>query len=155
MYALRIFVVFMIFPLSTQTRADDADSHNVIRDALSDGKTLTNLGAFGNTTYDFSQQYRPSTPLSNLTVSASLVSTTTSYTSQCKYAHSGTADVGENLFAGTGTSWTVVDAVNAFAVEALGYTYGTVSGSEICNLSPPEIPSCGHYTQLCGRTQHK
>jgi pathogenesis-related protein 1 len=68
-------------------------------------------------------------------------------------------DYGENLAAfygrgGTGDVSTAQQAVNAWASEVACWTYGTIDGTEQCNMSCTTNLSsdgCGHYTQIVWR----
>ncbi|CAH9114540.1 unnamed protein product [Cuscuta europaea] len=64
----------------------------------------------------------------------------------CRLVHSfpeGDFKLGENLYWGSGTSWTPSDAVNAWAAEQKYYDYGSNS----CE----DGQVCGHYTQIVWR----
>ncbi|MFT5258447.1 MAG: hypothetical protein ACI9J2_001400 [Saprospiraceae bacterium] len=80
MFIRQLVSAFALCCLTIAVKADDATPHNVIRDALSYGKTLTNLGPRGNTTYNFSKQYRPTSPLSNFTEAPPAVTPRNAYT---------------------------------------------------------------------------
>ncbi|PON56821.1 Ves allergen [Parasponia andersonii] len=61
----------------------------------------------------------------------------------CKLQHSfpeGQFRLGENIFWGSGSAWTPIDAVNAWTDEEKYYTYATNRCAE--------GQMCGHYTQI-------
>ncbi|KAM0041029.1 putative CAP domain-containing protein [Helianthus debilis subsp. tardiflorus] len=68
----------------------------------------------------------------------------------CQLMHSFPEDdfkLGENIYWGSGSSWTPVDAVNTWAGEERYYRYGTntcASGQQ-----------CGHYTQIVWKTTRR
>ncbi|MEE9447869.1 MAG: CAP domain-containing protein [Arenicellales bacterium] len=150
-----LFLSLIIFAMtaSVQAAEDEAYFHNLIRDALSFGTVLNNLGSSLNKTYDFAQQNRPVSRLPLLSVKASLQSSAASVAVGCNFEHSDTLDVGENIFVGTGTNWTIEKAINAWANEARYLNYPenaqTVScqkeGGGACTTSKEQI---GHYTQM-------
>lgn len=116
-----------------------AVEHNVIRDAVSQQQTLNNLGYFLSDSYDFSQQPAPEQALPPLQDSPVVQASAAQHAQACVFAHINN-QYGQNLFAGTGTSWTVEQAVNSWAYEARHYDFDTdscVAGEQ-----------CGHYTQL-------
>lgn len=116
-----------------------AVEHNIIRDALSQQKTLNNLGYFLNNSYDFSQQPAPEQALPDLQDSSAMQTSAAQHAQACVFEHSNDP-YGQNLFAGTGTSWTIEQAVNSWADEARYYDFDADS----CVVG--EL--CGHYTQL-------
>ncbi|CAA6809077.1 MAG: Unknown protein [uncultured Thiotrichaceae bacterium] len=116
-----------------------AAEHNVIRDAVSQQKTLTNLGYFLTESYDFSQQPAPAQALPALQDSQAMQASAAQHAQACVFNHVN-SPYGQNLFAGTGTRWTVEQAVNSWADEARHYDFDTDS----CVVGE----QCGHYTQL-------
>ncbi len=68
-------------------------------------------------------------------------------------------DYGENLAAfsgrsGGGSLSTAQQAVNGWASEVACWTYGTIQGTEVCNMSCStnlHSDGCGHYTQIVWR----
>ena len=122
-----------------QAKNTDASYHNIIRHALNNATSLDNLGFNLNQSYDFSQQVTPSTALPDLVDDATLVASAKEYASGCIYAHSG-GNYGENLFAGTGSGYTIEHAVNSWASEVADYDYNqnTCAAGKVC----------GHYTQI-------
>ncbi len=127
---------------------DEACLHNVIRDALSFGQTLTNLGPNLNQAYDFGLQNRPANPLPPLNNSNNLRSSAASHARQCTFSHSGISGVGENLFVGTGNAWTLINAINSWADEARYLSYPKNAASVSCAAGKV----CGHYTQMIWET---
>ncbi|KAG8367695.1 hypothetical protein BUALT_Bualt16G0099800 [Buddleja alternifolia] len=68
----------------------------------------------------------------------------------CQLVHSfpeGDFKLGENIYWGSGSTWTPMDAVGAWADEEKYYRY---SGN-----SCEEGQQCGHYTQIVWRTTQK
>ncbi|KAK7847155.1 pathogenesis-related protein PR-1 [Quercus suber] len=68
----------------------------------------------------------------------------------CKLEHSFPEDdfkLGENVFLGSGSTWTPIDAVNAWAEEEKYYTYAT----NTCEAGQ----MCGHYTQIVWSTTRR
>ncbi len=116
-----------------------AIEHNIIRDALSQQKTLNNLGYFLDQSYDFSQQPAPAQTLPELQDSSAMQASAAQHVQACQFKHID-APYGQNLFAGTGTSWTLEQAVNSWADEVRYYDFDTGS------CAAGEM--CGHYTQL-------
>ncbi len=168
---IRLFMLFLVslsgsnaFAVNA-TNANDACYHNNVRNALSYGSTLTNLGnpVNPNRSYNFALQNRPASPLATVQNSTSLKNSAASVASSCTFAHSGLAGVGENLFVGTeapGTSstkwlsdrnWWVNDAVNDWTYEATIASYP--SGSSVIKCNDGSTGSAcrskiGHYTQI-------
>ncbi len=116
-----------------------AAEHNIIRKALSEQQTLNNLGFALNKSYDFSQQPQPAQPLADFQDNTTLQNSAAQHIQSCTFQHVSN-QYGQNLFAGTGTSWTIEHAVNSWANEARHYDYQ--SGS--CTAGE----QCGHYTQI-------
>lgn len=127
---------------------DEACFHNVIRDALSFGQTLNNLGPSLNQNYNFAFENRPATRLPLFSNSSSLRSSATAHAANCVFSHSGDAGVGENLFVGTGSSWSEENAVNAWADEAQFMSYPNNATTVSCQAGE----QCGHYTQIVWET---
>lgn len=70
--------------------------------------------------------------------------------SDCKAQHSFPEygfKLGENIYWGSGSTWTPVDAVNAWADEEKYYTYST----NTCQAGQ----ICGHYTQIVWRNTRR
>ncbi|KAK4257655.1 hypothetical protein QN277_007217 [Acacia crassicarpa] len=70
--------------------------------------------------------------------------------SDCKLEHSFPEDgfkLGENIYWGSGSSWTPTDAVRAWAGEEKYYTYATNT------CEPGQM--CGHYTQIVWKTTRR
>ncbi|KAL0307523.1 UNVERIFIED_CONTAM: Pathogenesis-related protein PR-1 [Sesamum angustifolium] len=68
----------------------------------------------------------------------------------CELMHSfpeGDFQLGENIYWGSGTTWTPMDAVSAWADEEKYYTYSSNSCAE--------GQQCGHYTQIVWKTTRK
>ncbi|KAL7586810.1 pathogenesis-related protein PR-1 [Lactuca sativa] len=68
----------------------------------------------------------------------------------CELMHSFPEDdfkLGENIFWGSGSSWSPVDAVNTWAGEEKYYRYG----SNTCASGQ----QCGHYTQIVWKTTRR
>jgi len=129
----------------------DAAYHNTIRDALSNGSTITlqHPSTFADINYDFSLQQQPSTALTPLSDDADLVASSRKHAEKCVWQHSDNADrivngiqAGENLYAGVGTSSDVGDAVKSWAGEVVDYSYNTIGNG--CAAGKV----CGHYTQV-------
>jgi len=120
--------------------------HNEIRQALNNQSTLNNLGVHLDQSYDFSQEPKPSPALADMQDDIALQNTVEQYTSQCIYKHSGNGN-GENLFAGTGSFWTLQHAIGAWANEAKDYDYT----SNECATGQ----SCKHYTQMIWENTNK
>ncbi|MEZ5537549.1 MAG: CAP domain-containing protein [Thiolinea sp.] len=117
-----------------------AAEHNVIRDALSRRISLHNLGFFLNESYDFSQQAEPEQALEDFQDSSVLQNSAAQHVQSCTFTHLNSSPYGQNLFAGTGTGWTIEHAVNSWANEVRYYDYNTGS----CATGQ----QCGHYTQI-------
>ncbi|CAM0878600.1 unnamed protein product [Alopecurus aequalis] len=60
----------------------------------------------------------------------------------CQLVHSPDSPYGENLFWGSGSEWTGIDAVKAWVSEKQYYDHDTNT------CSAPDGESCGHYTQV-------
>lgn len=116
-----------------------AAAHNIIRDALSAQTTLNNLGYGLNESYDFSRQPAPAQALPALQDSQVLQDSAARHAQACSFQHINN-QYGQNLFAGTGTGWTLEHAVNSWANEVRHYDYQTGS----CAAGE----QCGHYTQI-------
>lgn len=113
--------------------------HNVIRQALNNQTTLSGLGVYLDQSYDFSQEPKPSPALPDLQDDAALEAQTEQFTSQCIYKHPVDGN-GSNLFAGTGSSWTLQHAISAWAYEVGDFDYT----SNECAAGK----KCKHYTQM-------
>lgn len=127
---------------------DEACFHNIIRDALSFGQTLNNLGANLNQNYNFALENRPATRLPLLSNSGGLRTSAAVHAAKCAFSHSGEPGVGENLFVGTGSSWTEENAVNAWADEVRYMNYPKNAATVSCQAGE----QCGHYTQMVWET---
>ncbi len=79
------------------------------------------------------------TPIAPLSWSSTLATTAQAYSSQCIWAHSGAAGLGENLAAAAPWSDQHLAAAMGWASENVNYNYASNS-----------CPSgqCGHYTQM-------
>ena len=141
-----LFLLALFVPnvWAAECENDEAYFHNVVRDAVSSGQTMRNLGWQLNRTYDFSRQNRPANRLPLLSVSDSLRSSVENYVAQCKFDHSGLPNRGENIFVATGSSWTIQNAVNSWADEARYLSYP--AGAETVSCQAGKV--CGHYTQM-------
>ncbi len=143
--------------------ADDACYHNNIRNALSYGITMNNLGEKLNKPYNFAAQNRPSTPLPLMVNNTGLKNSAASVASSCNFVHSGMPGVGENLFAGTeitGTSqsewesnrvWRIENAIHTWADEARLLSYPVGAPTVGCNNGLTGVncrAAIGHYTQM-------
>jgi hypothetical protein len=132
---------------------DEASLHNVIRDALSFGRTIDNLGPRLNKCYEFSKQNRPTARLPLMQNNSSLRSSAARAARSCTFAHSDLSGVGENLFVGTtiATSWTLENAINDWADEARILSYPKDASAVGCSDGSTGA-SCrakiGHYTQM-------
>lgn len=89
----------------------------------------------------------PSPALGNLGWSASLAATAQNYANQCIWAHSGTPNVGENLFARAPHADARTAAANSWADEFGFYNYAANS----CAAGE----QCGHYTQMVWRNTNQ
>jgi hypothetical protein len=141
---------------------DDACYHNVIRDALNNGKTMTNLGPWLDKTYNFSQQSQPLSDLPDMKNDTGLRSSAASVARACKFEHSGLNGVGENLFVGSETGlaaadwatkriWTMHNAVNDWAYEARLMVFQNAGSTVGCNDGSSGSTcrsAIGHYTQM-------
>lgn len=145
------------------TDVDDACYHNNVRNALSYGTTLTNLGPWLDKPYNFAAQNRPANPLASMKNTNSLKASAASVASSCRFAHSGWADVGENLFVGTEApntttaqwlsdrNWWIKNAVSDWTYEARFVNYATGANSVKCNEGSTGSTcrsKIGHYTQI-------
>ncbi|PRQ37524.1 hypothetical protein RchiOBHm_Chr4g0403511 [Rosa chinensis] len=68
----------------------------------------------------------------------------------CKLQHSFPEDgfkLGENIYWGSGSTWTPIDAVNTWAAEEKYYTYAT----NTCEAGQ----MCGHYTQIVWKSTRR
>ena len=87
----------------------------------------------------------PSPSLSPLKWSSKLAQDAQAWADKCKWGHSQTAGVGENIFAGTG-DYKPEQVVNSWAKESADYNYDSNS------CASGKV--CGHYTQIVwGSTQ--
>ncbi|MEO7916884.1 MAG: CAP domain-containing protein [Dokdonella sp.] len=80
------------------------------------------------------------TPIPPITWSTSLAATAQAYASQCIWAHSGAAGLGENLAAAAPWSDQHLASAMDWASEIVDYNYAA-------NSCPPNA-QCGHYTQM-------
>ena len=146
-------LLLSVFVQDALAESDEASLHNVIRDALSFGRTLDNLGPRLDECYEFSKQNRPADRLPLMQNNSSLRSSAAGVAGSCIFAHSGLAGVGENLFVGTtiATSWTLENGINDWAYEARFVSYpqgatavGCIDGSSGATCRA----KIGHYTQM-------
>ena len=87
----------------------------------------------------------PSPLLMPMTWNASAASVAQTWANNCVYMHNaGRGNLGENLFAASGSGWTATQVVNSWASEKSNYTYS----SNACAAGK----MCGHYTQIVWRT---
>jgi hypothetical protein len=137
--------------------SDEASLHNVIRDALSFGGMVENLGPRLDKCYEFSKQNRPAARLPLMQNNSSLRSSAAEVAKWCDFAHSGLQGVGENLFVGTtiATTWTLENAINDWAYEARILSYPSGATAVGCSDGSSGA-SCrariGHYTQMTWET---
>ncbi len=140
-----------------QAASDEASLHNIVRDALSYGRTMSNLGPKLNQCYEFSRQNRPAARLPLMSNTSTLRNSAASWASGCNFAHSGWSGIGENLFVGTSitTSWTLENAINDWAYEARFVSYPNGASTVGCN-DGSSGSTCrskiGHYTQMVWQT---
>lgn len=80
------------------------------------------------------------TPLRDLVWSTRLAGIAQKHADKCEFEHSGTAGLGENLYASFGTNATPKMVVDDWASEAADYTYSSNS------CASGKV--CGHYTQV-------
>ncbi|KIK02480.1 hypothetical protein K443DRAFT_6115 [Laccaria amethystina LaAM-08-1] len=73
-----------------------------------------------------------------VTWNAALYSATQAYANQCQFQHSSGGNYGENLAAGTSTTYGIVDAVSDWMSEASAYDYN----------QPDFSSATGHFTQV-------
>jgi len=150
-----LLFLFSLFAQAAYAADDEASLHNIIRNALSFGSTVDNLGPRLDQCYEYSKQNRPATPLPPLSNSSSLRSSAASVASLCVFAHSQLPGVGENLFVGTtiATTWTLENAINDWADEArlMKYVYDP-AGDYVNCVDGTSGEGCrseiGHYTQM-------
>ncbi|XWV25063.1 putative peptidase inhibitor 15-like isoform X2 [Tupanvirus deep ocean] len=81
-----------------------------------------------------------------------LATSASNWAAQCKWEHSRTPNVGENLYASSirtsnTNTYNPTDAVNSWGNEKLNYNYDTNS------CAPGEV--CGHYTQVVWADSNK
>lgn len=84
---------------------------------------------------------KATTPLVPLSWNSSIATTAQTYANQCHYMHSGTAGLGENIYASVSSGpdiGTMVDASFDWASEESSYNYASNTCSGVC----------GHYTQM-------
>ena len=168
MKAIFITLTLLVLPIHTTlavnaTNANDACYHNNVRNALSYGTTLRDLGPWLDQTYNFAAQNRPATPLPPMQNKTSLKNSAASVASSCHFAHSGWNGVGENLFVGTEApsttteqwqsdrNWWVRNAVNDWTNEARFVNYPTGANAVTCNEGSTGSAcrsKIGHYTQI-------
>jgi len=135
------------------THADDACYHNVIRDALNTGKTMNNLWyGLEERSHNFATETRPIPALPFVSNDSSLKSSSKAWAGNCEWRHSGTPNVGENIYwiteksGTTASEWaesrngTVQRAINTWAYEAAFYS--------LTSNSCQSGEQCGHYTQM-------
>ncbi|XP_078169835.1 pathogenesis-related protein PRB1-3-like [Carex rostrata] len=109
--------------LAQNTQQDYVNSHNTARAAVGVGNVSWN-----NTVQQYAQTYANSRK------------------GDCKLVHSG-GPYGENIFWGPATSFTGVDAVNAWVDEKQYYDHSTNS------CASGHV--CGHYTQVVWRNSNQ
>lgn len=157
-----LYLLSTLFQGSFAASADDACFHNVIRDALNNGKAMTNLGPWLDKSYDFSRQSQPAVDLPDMVNDPSLRSSSASVASSCKLEHSGWNGLGENLFVGSETGlaeedwateriWTIENAVNDWAYEARLMVFQNGGATVGCNNGESGATcrsKIGHYTQI-------
>jgi len=155
--AAAVLFLFIVFFQGAQAASDEASLHNVVRNALSFGQTMRNLGHRLDQCYEFSRQNRPASPLSSVSNNSSLRNSAKDWAEGCNFQHSGLGGVGENLFVGTtnSTSWTLENAINDWAFEARFVSYPNGASAVGCN-DGSSGSSCrskiGHYTQMVWNT---
>lgn len=168
MKAFFITLILIALPIEqalavNATDADDACYHNNVRNALSYGITLRDLGPWLDETYNFAAQNRPASPLAPMSNTTSLKNSAASVASSCNFAHSGLTGVGENLFVGTEApnttteqwlsdrNWWIKNAVSDWTYEARFVQYSVGASSVQCN-DGSSGSACrskiGHYTQI-------
>ncbi len=79
-------------------------------------------------------------PIPMMKWSSSVAATAQAYAEKCKWGHSGTAGLGENIYASTNEK-KPASVVASWVAEKAYYTYATNSCSKVC----------GHYTQVVWR----
>jgi pathogenesis-related protein 1 len=83
----------------------------------------------------------PATPMPPLTWDPALAEVAQLYAEECVFEHSGAPNLGENLYANTGTS-TPDAVVGGWVSEVADYDYDSNS------CAPDSQFGCGHYTQV-------
>jgi hypothetical protein len=147
---VRLFLLLFLLIQSAWAAEDEAYFHNIVRDALSYGKTMKNLGFQLDKSYNFSLQNRPAERLPLMSVDSGLQASARQVANSCVFEHSGTPGVGENLFVVTGVNWTVESAINDWAYEARLLDYPLNAETLACNDGTSGAASrseIGHYTQ--------
>lgn len=153
---MRLITSLLLFCVLFQgaiAASDEASLHNVIRDALSFGKMVENLGPRLDKCYEYSKQNRPAARLPLMQNNSSLRSSAAGVARTCEFAHSGLSGVGENLFVGTtiATTWTLENAINDWAYEARIVSFPNGAEAVGCNDGSSGA-TCrariGHYTQM-------
>jgi pathogenesis-related protein 1 len=128
-------------------------AHNAVRAEVQTSNSLPPL-TWSPTLADYAQQWATSLASNASTCAAP----------QHRPASDLTAvDYGENLATFGGASRggsapmdvsTAIQAVGAWAAEAMCWTYGTIGGTEQCNMTCTNMlhsDGCGHYTQIVWR----
>jgi len=161
-------LILLVLPINhalavNATDANDACYHNNVRNALSYGTTLSDLGPWLVDTYNFAAQNRPTSPLAPMKNKTSLKNSAASVASSCTFAHSGLNGVGENLFVGTEApntttdkwltdrNWWIKNAVSDWTYEAQFVNYATGANAVTCNDGSTGSAcrsKIGHYTQI-------
>jgi len=149
-FTVRLLLLLVLLVQSAWATEDEAYFHNVVRDALSYGQTMDNLGFQLDKSYDFSLQNRPAERLPLMSVDPALQNSARQVANSCVFEHSGTPGVGENLFVVTGANWTVENAINDWAYEARLVDYPLNAETVGCNDGSSGAgcrSAIGHYTQ--------
>lgn len=150
MLFIRSFLLLLALLQSVWAAEDEAYYHNLVRDALSYGQTMDNLGFRLDESYDFSLQNRPAERLPLMSVDTGLQNSARQVANTCVFEHSHIPGVGENLFVVTGENWTVENAINDWAFEARFVDYPLEAETVACNDGKSGVncrSEIGHYTQ--------
>ena len=136
-----IWLILLVIPenFTYATPIDGASEHNLVRNAISNGTTIT-ISSFN---YNFSQAPRPSSILSAMSHDAGIANAAQTHAEKCVFEHSSPTSRnknGENIFASTDSVASIENAVGSWASEVINYNYSTNS----CEAGK----MCGHYTQI-------
>ncbi|PWN52860.1 PR-1-like protein, partial [Violaceomyces palustris] len=122
----------------TKAVASSFSNATVSGSSSSNSTNSTTLNTFTSSILSQHNTYRSKHKVGSLSWDATIAATAQTQADSCVYGHPSNLKTGQNIFAGTGTSWTSKDASDSWYNEVTSYDFS----------NPGFSSSTGHFTQM-------